>query len=481
MQPALKLATCEYKRREPEQTLLHAALCAHLETFLDRVHTESFNLPKHVIKELREYMTCGVLAHGFVRIMCPNCNESMAVGYSCKGRGFCPSCTGRRMADTSARLVDDVFPPNVPVRQWVLSLPIQIRYRLAYDGALLSEVLSIFLRVVQGWYKKQGKAAGIKDCEGGSVTLAQRFGSALNINPHFHSLVLDGVFNKKTGVFHPAPELQDEDVKEIVELTAKRVIALLQRRGVLTEDAHDDLAHDDPVLAGMTSASILGLVSVGERSGLRVQRVLSDPSEAIQTGPLCFAASGFSLHAATRIAAGDKAGLERLCKYVSRPPLAHGSLQQLSEDQYSFKLKTPWSDGTTHLILSGLELCEKLAALVPPARKNLVRYHGCLAPHAKNREKIVPKKPDAEELQKTRGLSKNRLLWAALLARTFGLQVERCPNCHGRMRIIAAITDPVSIKRYLDGVGLPSEIPEIKPARPPPQLEFQYTDIEYID
>ena len=84
-----------------------------------------------------------------MRIRCEKCNKSMAVGHSCKGRGFCPSCTGRRMADTAARLVDDVFPPNVPVRQWVLSLPINIRYRLAYDGALLSDVLTIFLRVVE--------------------------------------------------------------------------------------------------------------------------------------------------------------------------------------------------------------------------------------------------------------------------------------------------------------------------------------------
>jgi hypothetical protein len=313
MEAALKLAACEYKRREPEQTLLHAALCAHLETFLDRVRTEDFDLPEHVVKELREYLTCGVLAHGFVRIRCEKCGKSMAVGYSCKGRGFCPSCTGRRMADTSARLVDDVFPPNVPVRQWVLSLPIQIRYRLAYDGALLSDVLSVFLRVVRGWYREHGQEAGIKECVTGSVTFAQRFGSALNSNPHFHALLLDGVFNAKTNRFHPAPELQDEDVKEIVELTAKRVIALLKRRGVLDDDMYDDFACDQPLLAGMTSASVMGLVSTGDRAGRRVRRVLSDPSEAVQTGPLCFASSGFSLHAATRIAAGDKAGLERLC------------------------------------------------------------------------------------------------------------------------------------------------------------------------
>ncbi|MCP4610071.1 MAG: IS91 family transposase, partial [Planctomycetes bacterium] len=64
------------------------------------LYTEDFHLPAHVVKELREYLACGVLAHGFVRVWCEKCRKEMAVGYSCKGRGFCPSCTGRRMADT---------------------------------------------------------------------------------------------------------------------------------------------------------------------------------------------------------------------------------------------------------------------------------------------------------------------------------------------------------------------------------------------
>ena len=101
--------------------------------------------------------------------------------------------------------------------------------------------------------------------------------------------------------------------------------------------------------------------------------------------------------------------------------------------------------------------------------------------NAKNRDKVVPKKPGEEELRKTRGSSKNRLLWAALLARTFGLNMEICSHCGGRMRIVAAITDRASIKRYLEGVGLPSGIPEIKPARPPPQMELDYADYEYAE
>ena len=126
------------------------------------------------------------------------------------------------------------------------------------------------------------------------------------------------------------------------------------------------------MLAGMTSASIIGLVSVGERAGQRVRRILQDSADGVKTGHLCFASRGFSLHAARRIAAGNRQGLESLCNYVARPPLAAGSLQRISDEEYSFKLKTPWSDGATHLILSPDELIEKLAALVPPPRQNLV-------------------------------------------------------------------------------------------------------------
>ena len=254
------------------------------------------------------------------------------------------------------------------------------------------------------------------------------------------------------------------------------MIRLLERRGVLGEGEYDSFAEEQPVLAGITSASIGGVVSTGDRRGLPVRRVLQDPAEGVKTGKLCFASRGFSLHAATRIDAGNKVGLERLCNYVARPPLAAGSLQRISDEEYSFKLKTPWQDGTTHLILSPMELIEKLAALVPPPRQNLVRYHGVLAPNAKLRSSVVPKKPDEKELERTRGKSKNRLLWAALLARTFRLEMEVCAHCGGPMRMVAALTDAVSVKKYLDGVGLCSTIPQIKPARPPPQEEFGYYD-----
>jgi putative transposase/transposase-like zinc-binding protein len=469
-----------YNRRVPEQELLHQVLVEHLETFLDRARIEEHTLPLYVEKELRDYVDCGILGRGFVRIECEDCGKEKALAFSCMGRGFCPSCTGRRMADTAARLVDDVFPNDVPVRQWVLSLPIEIRYRLAYDGRLLSDVLAVFLRVVRGWYYKQAKAAGYKDVRCGSVTFAQRFGSSLNLNPHFHVLQIDGVYvqAEDAPVFVPAPELTDEDVHQIVETTAKRVIRLLERRGILGGDDLDPLVDESPVLAGMTAASVQGLVATGERAGMRVRRVLSDPTEAIRTGDLCYASSGFSLHAATRIDAENKDGLERLCRYVARPPLAAGSLTRISDDLLSFKLKTPWSDGTTSILLSPMELIEKISALVPPPRVNLVRYHGVLAPHAKNREKIVPADRTAEDADtaddENTASRRYRLTWAALLARVFKISADVCSHCGGKMKIVAAVTDPASVRHYLKGTGQSAGIPILAPARAPPQEEWDF-------
>jgi len=98
---------------------------------------------------------------------------------------------------------------------------------------------------------------------------------------------------------------------------------------------YDAFAEEYPMLAGMTFASTNMNVAGGDRAGRPVRRVLQDPAEGIKTGDLCFGSRGFSLHAATRIPAGNITGLERLCNYVARPPLAAGSLQKLSNDEYS--------------------------------------------------------------------------------------------------------------------------------------------------
>jgi hypothetical protein len=88
------------------------------------------HIPGYVEEELRGYLECGLLCFGFARAVCMNCRTGFVVAFSCKGRGVCPSCNGRHMAQTAAYLADHVIPP-VPVRQWVISVPKRLRGMLA--------------------------------------------------------------------------------------------------------------------------------------------------------------------------------------------------------------------------------------------------------------------------------------------------------------------------------------------------------------
>ncbi|MBK9685605.1 MAG: transposase [Betaproteobacteria bacterium] len=99
------------------------------------------------------------------------------------------------------------------------------------------------------------------------------------------------------------------------------------------------------------------------------------------------------LHAAVRVEAHDRKRLEQLCRYITRPALSDERVQVNAAGQVELKLKTPWRDGTTHLVLSPLEFMQRLAALVPRPRLHLIRFHGVLAPNAKLRSLVVPQGP----------------------------------------------------------------------------------------
>ena len=110
-----------YHRREPEHSALYQTLQIHLEGFLAETRSHG-GLPAFVERELKAFLRCGILAHGFARAHCDQCGFDRLVAFSCKGRGFCPSCAGKRMTRQAEHLIDQVIPP-VQVRQWVLTMP----------------------------------------------------------------------------------------------------------------------------------------------------------------------------------------------------------------------------------------------------------------------------------------------------------------------------------------------------------------------
>ena len=134
-------AVATYEPRDPSHTVLYRVIAEHLETFLASLATDpnARGLPAYVQREFYDYLQCGILAHGFLRLGCDTCKQEVLLAFSCKRRGFCPSCAGRRMAQTAAHLVERVI-PWVPTRQWVVSVPIPLRYWMSSSKDLTATV-----------------------------------------------------------------------------------------------------------------------------------------------------------------------------------------------------------------------------------------------------------------------------------------------------------------------------------------------------
>jgi Putative transposase len=196
-----------------------------------------------------------------------------------------------------------------------------------------------------------------------------------------------------------------------------------------------------------------------------------------------------TLHAAVAVPARDRRRLERLCRYVARPPLANERLEERIDGQLLLRLKTRWRDGTTHIAMERRELIERLVPLIPPPRAHQVRYHGILAPCASLRSRVVPVAEfdlvltgpaevasaasevvgsSASETNRTHEdrpeTRPRRLQWAALLQRVFGFDELCCPRCGATLRLIAAIEDPAIARRILECLDLPARAPPIAPA-----------------
>ena len=201
---------------------------------------------------------------------------------------------------------------------------------------------------------------------------------------------------------------------------------------------------------------------------------------------------GFSLEAGRHLHAHDRQGLEALCRYALRPPLALSRLSEAADGRLVLRLRRPAHDGTVAIAFTPLELLRRLAALVPPPRAHLVRYFGVFAPGSKLRSRLVPRPPprrggcrapfhEEEPLgldplssaPASLELRPRRLDWARLLRRVWGVEVLRCP-CGGRRKIAAVVSHPEVAAQVLEALGVHAEAPPLAKARAPPaQLGFE--------
>jgi hypothetical protein len=478
-------AVATYAPRDSSHTVLYTVIAEHLETFLASLANdpEAPSLPAYVEREFYDYLRCGILAHGFLRLGCDTCKQEVLLPFSCKRRGFCPSCAGRRMAQMAAHLVERVL-PWVPTRQWGVSVPIPLRYWMAGSQDLTAQVHTIIRTTIGQYYVNQAVTRGLERAtvHPGSVTFIQRFGSAINVNLHFHCVFMAGVYMDRTAQglrprFVQGESPTDADIAAVVQTISRRVIRKLRRLGYLetgmeapVATGYDPLRAHEPALARTMAASVQQRIACGERAGQPVRRIgagFGHEGEAPRlTGPRCASVHGFSLHAQPQIPAHRRDQLERLIRYTARGAVSLERLTQDANGDLVYTFTHAWADGTTGIRLSPLELLEKLAALVPLPHVHLVRYGGCLAPHSHLRHAIMPtprqQGMDGEETP--RGTP--YWTWARLLKRVFALEMGTCPFCQrGVLRLIAVITQGEVIRKILRHLKLAADPPPIAPAR----------------
>jgi hypothetical protein len=414
------------------------------------------------------------------------------------------------MAQTAANLIDHVLPP-VPLRQLVLTLPFELRRRLAYDGPLLGAVSRVFVTSVLAWYRRRMQTEGATDGRSGVVAAIQRCSSDLRLNPHIHAVLLDGVFTEGADgelSFHALPRLRTEELADVLQIVRVLILRLLVRRGVVQGKpdltvVDDDLAEREPALAQLATSAVLGQPPAGPALRRRpIEIALRGRPGVTVAAPLSVRELGFSLHAATRAGAEDERAREALIKYILRPPVANERLRILPNDMVRLELKKPWSDGdaakspkggTTAVEMDPLSLLSRLCAAVPPPRRHTVIYAGVLGAASKWRSRIrptpePPETPPAHaRLPPSTPMPHARLPpstpmpdpssstrrsrywpWLELLARTWGIDRGTCESCGGKMKLHALVQDSQSIARILRHLGEPTEAPTLAAARGPP-------------
>jgi hypothetical protein len=471
----------KYNRHEPKNTLLYKIIAEHYPGFVSRLAEDGRALPVYIHREFEDYLKCGLLEHGFLRLRCEGCQHERLLAFSCKHRGFSPSCCAKRMTESAALLVDKVL-PRQPMRQWVLSVPFPLRFLFASQPHVMSKVLGIVYRIIATYLIKKA-GYNKKTARTGTVTLIQRFGSALNLNVHFHMLFLDGVYvddadDKSHQRFVSVTHHRVADIATLTHKISLRIARYLERAGFIERDAENTYlvtgSANDNEMADYQNHSIQYRISIGFQKGKKVFALQTLPPLPDETKGLDLLGkmAGFSLHAGVSAKAGQRDKLERLCRYIARPPIAAHRLSLTPDGNVRYELKTPYRNGTTHMVFEPLDFISKLAALVPSPRVNLTRFHGIFAPNSRHRATIIRTVSDNKPLDKTLQTAAEKrgaMTWAARLKRVFNIDMKVCEACGGAVRVVSCIDDPVVINKILSHLQLTedNQIP-LPASRAPP-------------
>ena len=249
------------------------------------------------------------------------------------------------MVESAAMLVDSVL-PHQPIRQWVLSVPFPLRWLFASEPRVLSKALEVVTRAISTYLVKK---AGFthKNAKTGAVTLIQRFGSALNLNIHFHMLFLDGVYEVdcegSLAKFHTIETPTSVEMNSLLHRISGRIARVLEREGYLERDSQDGSllldGFDDDVVKELQGSSIMYRIAVGPQRGKKVFTLKTLPAREEEVdeinGQTLAKGGGFHFMQGEVAKAHQRDKVERLCRYIARPAVSTHRLERLADGALS--------------------------------------------------------------------------------------------------------------------------------------------------
>jgi hypothetical protein len=400
-----------YRPRHPEKLAFYQLLERHFDSYLyayeERFEPSAGPLRSVVPKTVEAFLACGRPEGGFARLKCEACGGEHLLSYSCATRNFCPSCQAKRAALFAEKLVEEILAP-VPHRHYVFSIVRAIRGVFQRERRLLGLLSQCAFEAIHRCFQQLFDS---KDVRAGCVASLQTFGSfGCNWNPHVHLLASEGVF-APDGQFLPLPGLDTSSIEELF------------RRLLLTR------LH-------------------------RAERL----SKAFLEKLLSWSPSGFSTYAAQQVAAQDPQRLERLARYITRPPVRLDTVVELDDGRVEVTTPPDPHSGHTRRVFDPLEWVHAVTSQIPDPGQHMVRYYAaysCRAHRAPrpHRAGLGPKQTETRPpaVQAHPGPcapNTRRASWARLLRRVLEVDPLLCP-CGGRLRVVSFITQPDVIDRIL--------------------------------
>jgi hypothetical protein len=385
-----------------------------------------------VDEQVLRYLDCGLFENGFARIRCPDCAEEYMLAFSCKTRELCPSCAAKRAAATAALLAENVL-EEVGHAQWVFVIPKMLRPYFLHHRELLGGLARAAWETVR---ELTVAATGEESLRPGMVAVVQTAGDLANWHPHVHALVSRGGWTCD-GEWIPLAYV-DEHAAEL--LYRHKVMRMLQEEGLLTEE--------------------------------RTELLLS------------WRHTGFSVHNRVRVEPEDQSAVERLARYVMRPPISLERMQWSGDGEVFYQPKgghdgRARAPGYTAEAYDPAEFLARVIMHIPEPRRHLVRYYGWYS--NVSRGKRLRDEEEARLLGEGTGCASGgkredgpdaramRRAWAQLIKRIYEVDPLVCPSCGGEMKVVAFITGHEvvdKILRHLKRRG------EIERERGPPGTEL---------